>query len=411
MKRIFLIVVSLITLSSMSFASKPNVNKAKSLAFSIESPNIEGAKAIIEEAIASTETNTQAKTWYVAAEVYLQAALIATGENVDVVIGQNAMKAYEYLLKAYELDQMPNAKGKIKPKFTNKIVNQFVNTIYKRNYLISYGVAENNTQNYEDALVAFKKHTEILDLPMVKDSKNVPEKDTTFYDIRYYTAQCAWSAGKNDEAISIYETLKGMNIRQNEIYQSLSILYKEKKDSNAYVKILEEGIVKFPKEFYYLGNLINYYAVETGRPLYAKQYVEQAIANDPNNAQYYVVLASILEMDSKIDEAIVNMDKAISLDPINHEAWNGKGRLIYNKAVALDGKAGAERDIKKSDAIMEEARVIYKESIPFFEKAVELKPDNYEYLKNLRSLYYRFMNDEKEFEDKYRAIDKVIKEL
>ncbi|HRU63590.1 MAG TPA: hypothetical protein P5236_04175, partial [Paludibacteraceae bacterium] len=49
---------------------------------------------------------------------------------------------------------------------------------------------------------------------------------------------------------------------------------------------------------------------------------------------------------------------------------------------------------------------IFKEAIPYFKKAVELKPDDIDYKRNLRSLYYRLQMDKEAAE-----IDEEIKAM
>ncbi len=412
MRKITLIIIAFLTVtSSIVYASKPNVNRAKNKIFVTETtPDVKGAKAIIDEAIQHEETKNLAKTWYVAAEVYLEAARIATGENVDITIGQDVLKAYEFLQKAYELDLLPNKKGKIKPKYGKKIASTFVENIYQRPYLINYGVTESNSKNYTAALNAFNKYTEVLDLPMLVDYKDCPAKDSTYYDIRFYAAQCAWWGDMNQEAIKIYESIKDKNIKSgNEILQSLSILYKEEKDTANYIRTLNEGIEKYSNEFYFLGSLINFYVVETGRPEMGKEFIEKAIQKDPNNPNYYIILSRVLLEVKDTEGAMQNIDKALAIDAENHDAWNTKGALVYYKAAELETKAGEERDYKKADALTASANIIYKESIPYFEKAVKFNPDNLEYLVNLRRLYYRFMDDDPKYMKQYEELDEIIK--
>ena len=143
----------------------------------------------------------------------------------------------------------------------------------------------------------------------------------------------------------------------------------------------------------------------------AEEYLRQAIANDPNNAQYYVVMCTVLENENKIDEAMSMIDKALELDDKNAEAWNTKGRLIYNTAVATEGLSAEEKDIEKANKIAEDAKNIFKESMPYFEKAVELNPENADYLKTLRSLYYRFYDDDPKYPELYNKVNEQLKSL
>ena len=176
MKKIIPILAVMLGISLCAAAQKPNVNKAKNMAFATENPDFAGAKAIIEEAVKSPELNQLAKTWFVGGEVYYQSAVSGKGEGSEISNGEDAKKALDCFLKAYELDNMPNAKGKVKPKYTNKIKDYLV-SLYLRYTFVNYGVKQYEARNYKDAIDAFETHTDIVDMPMVAGQKNAPAKD------------------------------------------------------------------------------------------------------------------------------------------------------------------------------------------------------------------------------------------
>ena len=113
MKRVLLLMTCALMISAAGFAQKSNVNKAKNKAYASENPDYAGAKVLIEEALLNDETKGLANTWFVAGEVYEKSA---TNGKVE----KDAMNAYDYFLKAFELDKLPDAKGNVKPKFTKK---------------------------------------------------------------------------------------------------------------------------------------------------------------------------------------------------------------------------------------------------------------------------------------------------
>ena len=125
------------------FAQKANVSKAKNKAFPVEgTPDYQGAKGDIDAALVNDETKDLANTWYVAGLVYEKAAdaefiLTQTGSGNTIQMGEDALKAYKYYLKANELDQLPDEKGKVKPKFTKKIAASMLN-IYNKYILVNY---------------------------------------------------------------------------------------------------------------------------------------------------------------------------------------------------------------------------------------------------------------------------------
>ena len=111
-------------------------------------------------------------------------------------------------------------------------------------------------------------------------------------------------------------------------------------------------------------------------------YLDKAIEQDPTNAQYYDVKGSVMETLNRNEEAERFYDKALQLDPMNVKALNDKGRMVYNRAYKLEDQAVATRDLKQADALEKQALETYKESLPYFEKAAELNPEDAD---NLRS--------------------------
>lgn len=116
----------------------------------------------------------------------------------------------------------------------------------------------------------------------------------------------------------------------------------------------------------------------------------------------------MLELKEDYEGAMENFDRALSINPQMADAWVNKGRLIYNKAFKAEGEANSIRDFKQLDAAMEEVNKIYKEAIPFFEKAIEINADDIEAMKILRGLYYRFSDDDPSYQQKYNDIVKRI---
>ena len=87
------------------------------------------------------------------------------------------------------------------------------------------------------------------------------------------------------------------------------------------------------------------------------------------------------------------------------EAYNS-----LNDQIAKE-KENIQKDIEKANKIAEDAKNIFKESMPYFEKAVELNPENADYLKTLRSLYYRFYDDDPKYPELYNKVNEQLKSL
>ena len=103
------------------------------------------------------------------------------------------------------------------------------------------------------------------------------------------------------------------------------------------------------------------------------------------------------------DGARKAFEKALELQPKMASAYAGIGRIIFNQAVEFLRAADSIRDNKLYNAEVQKANDIFKQSLPYMEKAVELDPKDTDFKQALKMLYYR-LGDNANYE-------KISKEL
>lgn len=388
MKRL-LLTVALCVAASASFAQKKAVKEAQGIAKGDKADFTE-ARALIKGALENPETKDDAQTWYVAGFIEDQQF---SAERTKQILGQqpNEPVMYDalisilpYFKKAYELDQQPNEKGKIKPKYS-KDIKSILGADHV--YLFNGGAYYFDQKDYKKAYDFFNQYMEISDLPMFEGTQTA-EKDSTYMTVQFYAAVAATQIGDSQTAIKALERAKNTEYRQNDIYQYLCYEYQQAKDSVNYEKTLEEGMVKFPEEEWYLMNLINTY-IYSGRNEKALEFLNTAIANKPNDAQLYQVKGIVYETGLKdYDNAEAAFLKAVELNPESVEAMSSLGRVYYNKGVNKQGEANMINDNKKYQEELAVAKELFKKALPYFQKAHEMKPDESEYMTALRGIYY-----------------------
>ncbi len=403
MKKVILAIILAVSVTG-TYAQKKNVTKAKNKAL-MEVPDFKGAREDIKPALTDSITKNQALTWYVAGtigykenEAELKKQMLGQKFDADVK-GKAIMESYEYFLKAYELDGLPNAKGKIKPKFQKDIKAKIKEYYTTQANLVAYGAHLFEKKDYPATVKVFETYLGIPALPMMNGEL---KPDSTFYMIKYYTAIAATNAEMSDKAISYYEDLKDDGYEELIVHQLLYEEYLKKKDTVNFVKTLKAGFEKFPNEPWFLQNLINYY-IFSNQAKDAIVYLNAAIKRDPNKAEYQYIKGNLEENMGNLEDARKAFDKAIELDPTQADAYAGIGRLIYNKGVAMADAANEIKDNKLYNAAKKKADAVFAESIPFFKKAAELKPAEMEYKRTLKNLYYRLKMDKE-----YEAIDKEM---
>ena len=333
MKRV-LLTVALCVAASASFAQKKVVSEAQSIAKG-SNADFGEARTLIKGALENPETKNDAKTWYVAGFIEDQQF---NAERAKQILGQqpNEPVMYEalygilpYFQKAYELDQLPNEKGKVKPKFTKDI-----QSILSANhvYLFNGGAYYFDKQEYKKAYDFFNQYVEISELPMFAGTQTA-EKDSTFMTVQFYAAAAASLTKDSKLAIAALERAKKTPYRQYDVYQYLCYEYGEAKtaqDSLMLEKTFEEGMQIFPDSAFFLNNLINTY-IYSNRNEKAVEMLNVAIQKNPNDANLYNVMGRVYETGLKDnDNAEKYFKTALEKDPNLTDALSNIGRIYYN---------------------------------------------------------------------------------
>ena len=408
-----LIMAALVLISAGCFAQKANVKKAKNLALQ-ETPDFSGARAAINEALTKEETKDLADTWYTAGLIGYQEL---SKENEKTYLGQArdekrageaVVESFDYWMKAADLagQKVLDKKGNevLADKKTYALLQKKVLEYYKNQELVKYGIYLNDQRDFATAYGVFQRHLSIPELSLMQNEKLQKEmpKDSIYDQYKYYTAIFAIQAEMHPEAIAVLEEMKDGNYEAITVNQFLYQEYVNVQDTANYVRVLQDAVVRFPQEPWFLQNLINHY-IFSGQEQEAINYLDQAIAREPNVAQYHLIKGNLNENQKNYEAALADFDRALAIDPTMADAEAGKGRVYYNQAVKMNEDAALIADAKEYKKALEEMNAMFRQSMPFFEKAHELAPDNRDYMITLRGLYYRF-----DMTDKYNAINEEL---
>ncbi len=408
-----LILAAIVLMSASCYAQKnPLVKKSKSIMMS-ENADFSEARRLMGEALEAAPT---AETYYWAGMIGYQEL---TKENYNQLMGMGVNQAkagaaveesYKYWLKADELAMIPtlDKKGRevVDTKTRNNISKKMLE-YYKNQELVKYGIYLNEQKDFAGAYQAFKLHIDLPDLPMMQDPKlqNEMPKDTNYLQYKYYTAIFAVQSEMHDEAIALLEEMKTGETEPIAVNQFLYQEYVALKDTAKFVATLQDAVVRFPQEPWFLQNLINYY-IFSGQEKTAIDYLAQAIEREPEVAQYHLIKGNLDENQGNYEEALKDFDNALKYDPTLADAQAGKGRVYYNQAVKLNEAAATISDNKEYKKALDEMNAVFRQSLPFFEKAHEMAPEDRSYLQTLKALYYRFG-----INDKYEEVSEKLNNL
>ena len=386
----FLLIASITT----AYAQKSNVNRANNLARSA-TPDFAAARTLIAPALQHETTRNVANTWFVAGRIgyeeirnYEILRDFSPGALSPSRQGEIALESFNYFLVADSLDQLPDDKGRVRPRHRRDI-KRMITHFYIFNFT-QYGGHLWEENNYAGAFDAFNVFLSVPDLPLMEGSV---EKDTTYYMIMYFAALAASNSDQPQEAIRLLEQLTNKDVEQTlAAFDQLYKVYQGLNDTTNYVRVLKEAMKRFPAETYFLNQLIIHY-ISIDQPETALAYLETAIQSDPTFAQYHFIEGSLHEQLGNMDKAEAAYRRAIELDPELAGAQEALGRFHLNRGQAIDNASFSIRDNNLRRQEDEKAANEFRLALPFFQKAVALEPEVTRHKMILRNLYYRLNMD------------------
>ena len=400
--------LGLCLVASISFGQKKAVADALKLAKDSR-PNFTEARKLIKGALDHAETKNDPKTWYTAGQIE---NFQFDKENTKSMLGQQSdeeamysalIEIYPYFLKSYELDNIPDAKGKTKPKYSKDI-----KSILKVNlsYCFNGGAYYYDKRDYKKALDFFNQIVEFTDSPIMKDGESPTggaTVDSLYIYANYYAATAVLQINDHDAAKQLLTRASKYDFRRLDVYQLLAEEYKNTQDTVNWEKTLEEGVAFFPKEEFFLFHLIGIY-ISTNRNDKAVDFIQMAIKNNPSDDQLYNVAGRVYETGfNDYAKAEEFFKKSIEINAGNAEAQTNMGRIYFNQGVNMLDEASDIADVKKYNEEKEKAMLLFKKALPYFEASFKIDPAVSDNKIALRSIYYNLGMG-----DKFEEMDKLM---
>lgn len=402
MKKIALLTLGLAT--AFSGFAQLSVVKDAERAMKADKPAKE-VVSIITPAFENGETATLAQTWYVPGKAAFKQfdKMLGVGqfkgleEAEKLTMGHLLIDGYGYFAKALPLDSVPNEKGKIKPKYSKDIYNTLQGHV---NDFSQYGVELYNGKDYQGAYEAWGIFCDLTTNPYIAKKladAHVAPTDTMIGEVSFNRALAAWNAENLPGALAAFEFAKNHSYQKKQLYDYALAVATNLHDSTKVYEICLEALPLYGQEDpMYIGQIVNYY-LQRKQFDDAFRFINDAIASDPSNAQYYVIQGILFENVDKKAEAKASYEKAVAVNPENAQAQYNYGRAICEEAYAASDAAPtnqAEYD-KYYKAKIEP---LFLQAAEILEKAYSLDNENRDVLMYLENIYYN-LKDEAKMED------------
>mgnify|MGYP005811605603 CR=1 FL=1 len=124
--------------------------------------------------------------------------------------------------------------------------------------------------------------------------------------------------------------------------------------------------------------------------------VKSALANDPNNAGLLLRYGYLLEQSGDIDGAFTQYKKSVEANPNFFEGNYYTGALYLDKARKILSEVNNLSDSeweKRAEGMTKEADGLYKDAIPYFDKALSIKPESTDIMEILFNIHSRLKNN------------------
>ena len=266
-------------------------------------------------------------------------------------------------VEADKYDMMPNAKGKVRPKFHKNNQTRLFNL---RPQLINGGQEASKKNDNQSAMKNFGLYVSSSEADLFKDVANKPAYDQYLGEVARVAAVYAYQNKKVDLAhqyvdVALKDTAQdthkeALNLKSYLITQGLT----SNADSLKAIESLKQLYVQENGSDQVFGSLSAMYS-NMNKKEELNQLISEKLQKDPNNFMALAMKAQSAMNAGQWDEAIAGYKKAIAINDKDALVLTYLGFCINSKAQALNTP--------------QEQKSLYTESMGYLEKARDLDPN------------------------------------
>ena len=183
-----------------------------------------------------------------------------------------------------------------------------------------------------------------------------------------------------------------------EIVKNIALIYVSQGENEKALGAMADARAENPDDLGLLLSEANVH-LKMGNKDKFKSLMEEAIAKDPNNAELLYNLGVLAAEGGNNEESIKYYERAISIDPTYVDAYNNLAVQILAGEAGLVEEMNAlgtsSADNKKYEELKEERSQLYRDAIPYLEKALDLKNTNADAARTLMNIYSALGETEK----------------
>ena len=199
--------------------------------------------------------------------------------------------------------------------------------------------------------------------------------------------------------------------RKGEVLRNMTLIYIEQGNNEKATELMKTARAENPGDVYLMRADADM-SYKMGDVARYNELMGKIVASDPENPEIYFNLGvGSAEIGNK-EEAIKYYEKALELNP-DYEAaliniavlkLSGEDALVEE----MNSLGNSKADNQKYDELKQKRNDIYKETLPYLEKALKLKPESQEVVRTLMNIYGQLAEEAKykEMKAKLESLEK-----
>lgn len=407
MKKTMMIAVLMLLSVSAAFAGNSDALKAI-----LKADSYTEAAKLVESSLGQLADNAEKATAYnkivdlALAKYNEESAKVAIKKEADEAGMYDALDAaYTAAAECYKYDQLPNAKGKVKPKYSK--VNA-VRLYQLRPNLINGGGFFQGKDN-KKAFKLLSYYVTSNSEPMFNEVKTDAAKDPNYLNAAFFAGYMAymdhdWANAEKYAGMAVNDSANGANAL-NIMLTAMKAQLKTAADSAEFINKCKALYEKNPDNQMIFANLVDAYS-QAVKATEAEQLVNSRLEREPNDFIALMVKGQFLEQHDKFQEAADALKKSLANAP-------EQNKLMLNATIGDCYLYHAQKRLEKVSGVLSKAAKeqfvpVYNEAIKYYEAAKALDKDGSQkakYAARLYSCYYFVLgeNDPKTQEAKSYA--------
>lgn len=407
-----ILLAGFLTITAIAFGQKREVRKAER---AVESNDYTEAISYLKEAeasLASADEDVKLQYHLVKAEAYTGSA----GDNFDKM--KMASDAFQKAMEMGAADEYGKRVAAVQQNLRAALVNSAIkdqnsnkfevaaDKLYN-SYLVSkkdtsdlYYAAGNaiNAKNYDKALMYFQK---LLDLDYTGVGKEYVATNKETGEVKTFGAKSERDLMvKSGEFIK--PEVKMTESKKGDILRNVTLIYIENGEEDKAAKVMAEARKENPDDLSLMQAEANL-AYKMGDMKSYNSLMENIAKSNPNNPDVFFNLGVTNAEIGETEKAIKYYKRAIELKPDYTNALINLSvaMLAQEKDIIekMNNLGTSREDNKTYEKLKEQRQQMYRDVLPYLEKAEELRPDGIEIVRTLMDIYSQ-LGEEAKFKQK-----------